>query len=71
MKEITVKTKFDLGESAFYYDSTEHKLKEHRIELVSFMVDATSVKIWYYNRDGVSFSEDLLFRSKQEFIDSL
>lgn len=70
MKEITLKTKFDLGDEVFAIKYPSTTGVEGKIWRIDFEVTNGEVKIWYFI-DAEPILEDAVFSSKQEFIDSL
>lgn len=70
MKEITFKTKFELGETAFRFNPDTDKLEEFLIEKISFDITKDNVYLWYSNGSQLLLAQQL-FGSKQEFIDGL
>jgi hypothetical protein len=70
MKEITFKTKFELGDTALHYNSKTHKLEEFVIEKISYDICKDNIFLMYSN-GSIFLFEEQLFRSKQEFVESL
>ena len=69
--EITFKTKFDLGDKAFYYSPSTRRIEEFNVEKIHFVVDGEETIITYSSGSFDFKDEEDLFRSKEEFIDSL
>lgn len=72
MKEITITTKYDIGQKAVAYDRLQHKLIEIEIDKINFSTDGIDTVIFY--RDGVTcglYGEDELYTSREEFIAQL
>ena len=71
MKEITIRTKFDLGEIAFIYDSVTCRLVEFYITQITFSTDGLNSMIFYHDGQGLCVEESKVYKTKQEFIDKL
>ena len=71
MKEITIKTKFNLGEVAYVYNSENCRLVEIHITQISFSTDGVSSIIMYHDGQGHCYEESKVYKTKQEFIDKL
>lgn len=70
MKEFKFNTMYDIGEAVVGFDSSNRKLVEFEIREISFDVSSKSVSIWYRGQSHI-FRETDVYRSKEEFIESL
>lgn len=72
MKEITIKTKFDLGQSAVAFNSSTNKLQDIEISSISFNTDGITSNIWYIDKaTSKLFMEKDVYTSREEFIEQL
>lgn len=72
MKEITFKTKFDLGQTAVAFDSSSNKLQTIEIVEIQFDMDGCNSYVWYRDKHTRDlFRENNVFSSREEFIAQL
>jgi hypothetical protein len=57
MKEITFKTKFELGDTALRYNPKTHKLEEFVIEKISYDICKDNIFLMYSNGSIFLFEE--------------
>lgn len=70
--EISLKTKFNVGDTAFKYNPSTHKMEEYLVQSISIQVTNGQTFVGYHTKDSYSFtSEADLFASKEEFIAQL
>lgn len=70
--EMTITTKFNIGQKVVAFDSTTLKLKDFEISEIHFYADLKKTSTWY--RDGKTrdiFKEADIFVSREEFINQL
>ena len=69
--EISLKAKYNVGDSLLYYSTVTSKLEEFKVRYVNFNVYADKTEIFYFNEIGSCKLESNLFASKEEFINQL
>lgn len=70
--EITIKTKFELGQTAVAFDVFKNKLLDIEICEVQFDTDGINSKIWYRDKETRQlFKEQDVYTSREEFIAQL
>lgn len=70
MKEITFKTKFDLGQSIVKFDASRNKLIPFVVTKISFDCSKDGVSIWYHG-ETLMASENDCYSSREDFIAQL
>lgn len=71
MNEIIIKTKFEIGETAFRFNTSSYKLEEFVIHEIACYTSEKGTKVTYFNSEYTGIQESQLFKSKEEFIESL
>lgn len=67
--ELTIETKFDLGQTAVAFNTSKNKLQYIEIIEVQFDTDGTNTDIWYRDKKTQSlFREQNVFPSREDFI---
>lgn len=70
--EITIKTKFDIGQTVITFNALQNKLQNIEIVEVQYDMDANGYHIWYRDKKTLGlFREQVLFTSREEFIAQL
>lgn len=70
--KLTIETKFDLGQTAVAFNSSENKLKDIEIVEIQFDTDGINDYIWYRDKQTRDlFREKDLYTSRDEFIAQL
>lgn len=70
--EITIKTKFDIGQTVITFNALQNKLRNIEIVEVQYDMDANGHHIWYRDKKTLGlFREQVLFTSREEFIAQL
>ena len=69
--EITLKTKYSVGDVLWRYNAVISKLEEFKVSFVNVNAYSNKTDVFYFNESGSCSQEQYLFTSKQEFIDQL
>jgi hypothetical protein len=71
MNEIIIKTKFEIGETAFRFNTSSYKLEEFVIYEIACYKGEKGTKVNYFNSEYTCVQESQLFKSKEAFIESI
>lgn len=69
--EISIKTKFDLGQTIVAFVGIKNKLIPFVVTRIDFGYTKDGVDIWYHGDDNIMARECNCFSSREEFIAQL
>ena len=69
--EISIKTKFDLGQTIVAFVGIKNKLIPFTVTRIDFGITKDGIDIWYHGDEGIMAMECNCFLSKEEFIAQL